>query len=88
MKTYTYQIGDGPGDDITKLIHSEQVYADSLGEAVDKAKAITRLRPVHKDETTVCLLLREGTEPLWMHTVEEIRAGDEHMAVAGRAGTS
>ena len=41
MKTYTYQIGQGPGDGITKLAHAEKVYADSLGEAVDKAKAIT-----------------------------------------------
>ena len=88
MKTYIYQIGQGSGDGITKLSHSEQVYADSLGEAVDKAKAITRLRPEHKDETTVCLLLGEGTDALWTHTAAEIRAGEERLAVEGRDGTS
>ncbi|MDX7951565.1 hypothetical protein P7D22_10335 [Lichenihabitans sp. Uapishka_5] len=88
MKTYTYQIGEGPGDDITKLIHAEQVYADSLGEAVDKAKAITRARPARANETTVCLVLGENTEPVWFHTTDEIRAGDERLAVEGRDGVS
>ena len=88
MKTYTYQIGQSSGDGMTKLIHSEQVYADSLGEAVDKAKAITRLRPEHKDETTVCLLLGESTDALWTHTAVEIRAGEERLAVEGRDGAT
>lgn len=88
MKTYTYQIGGGPDDDIVKLTHSEPVYADSLGEAVDKAKAITRLRPVHENETTVCLLLGDASQPLWMQTAAGIRAGEDRLAVEGRDGAS
>ena len=88
MKVYTYQIGRGPDDAVTKPAHSEKVYADSLGLAIDKAKAITRLRPVRNEETTVCLLLDEGAEPLWVHTADEIRVGDERLAVAGRDGVT
>lgn len=36
-----HQIGGGTGDDITDLIHTEAIYADGLGEAINKAKAVT-----------------------------------------------
>ena len=75
MKTYTYQIGEGPGNDITKLTHSEKVHADGLGEAIDKAKAITNLRPVHANENTVCLLLGDQTEPAWIRSIKDVRKG-------------
>ena len=75
MKTYTYQIGEGPGDDITKLTYSEEVQADGLGEAIDKAKAITMLRSFHAAESTVCLLDGAGTEPVWIRTVAQVRNG-------------
>ena len=42
MRAYTYQVGEGVGDVIKTPIHSESVTADSLGEAIIKAKAITR----------------------------------------------
>ena len=67
MKTYTYQIGEGPGDDITKLMYVEEILADGLSDAVDKAKAITRLRPDHVNETTACVS--------WIKSVAHIRAG-------------
>ena len=36
VKAYTYQIGDGTGDSMPARVHSEAVYADSLGEAIDR----------------------------------------------------
>ena len=66
MRAYTYQIGGGTGEDITALVHSEAIYADSLGEAIDKAKAVTNARLVHADENTVCLLdeMNADAEPV------------------------
>lgn len=74
MKTYTYQIGDGAGDAMKTPAHSESLYADSLGEAIDKAKAITNLRPPHKKETTVRIVESAADEyPLWASTVQDVR---------------
>ncbi len=73
MKLYTYQIGGGTGDDITTLAYSEEVRADGLGEAIDKAKAITNLRPASDRENTVCLLDEEGGEPVWIRPIDEVR---------------
>ncbi len=39
MRAYTYQVGEGFGDTMSTTVHSESVTADSLGEAIDKAKA-------------------------------------------------
>lgn len=74
MKVYTYQIGEGNGDGMPVPSHSEAVYADSLGEAIDKAKAITHLRPVHDKETSVRIVESAANEyPLWAASVEEVR---------------
>ena len=75
MKSYTYQIGEGLDDGLTKVAYSEAVMADGLQDAVDKAKAITRLRPAHANETMVCVLAPGGTTPSWTRTVEEIQEG-------------
>lgn len=76
MRAYTYQIGGGTGDDITNMIHSEAIFADSLGEAIDKAKAVTSARPVHADENTVCLLdeMSAEAEPIWIRPIRSVRS--------------
>ncbi len=76
MRSYTYQIGGGTDDDITTLVHAEAVFADSLGEAIDKAKAITNARPVRPEETTVCLLdeMNAEAEPVWIRPIGDVRA--------------
>ncbi len=75
MKAYTYQIGDG--DNATmKPSYSEAVFADSLGEAIDKAKAITNLRPHHEKERLVRIVEDTADEyPLWTSSVHDIRNG-------------
>ncbi len=75
MKAYTYQIGGGTGNAISKLSHSEALYADSLEEAIDKAKAITNARPVRADENTVCLLneMNAEAEPVWIRPIKDVR---------------
>ncbi len=76
MRAYTYQIGSGTGEQITTLTHSEAIYADSLGEAIDKAKAVTNARTAHHDENTVSLLdeANAEAEPVWVRPVEDVRA--------------
>ncbi len=74
MRAYTYQAGEGVGDVMSNTIHSESVTADSLGEAIDKAKAITRLRPRHAKETVVRLVEDAADEyPLWASSAEKVR---------------
>ena len=74
MKTYTYQIGDGVDDTMPSPTYSESVYADSLGEAIDKAKAITNLRPPHAKESTVRLVESAADEyALWASPVDAVR---------------
>ncbi len=76
MKAYTYQIGDGTGDSMPTPAHSEAVYADSLGEAIDKAKAITNLRPhVDKEKMVRIVEDKEDEYPLWSSSVTAIRNG-------------
>ena len=76
MKAYTYQIGNGTGDSMPLPSHSEAVYADSLGEAIDKAKAITNLRPRHDSETMVRIVEdKEDEYPLWSSSVTAVRNG-------------
>ncbi|WP_131113082.1 hypothetical protein [Lichenihabitans psoromatis] len=76
MRAYTYQIGGGTGSDITTLIHSEAIFADSLLEAIDKAKAVTNARPVSDAEDTVCLLdeMNAEAEPVWIRPIKDVRA--------------
>ena len=74
MKAYTYQAGEGVGDVITTPVHSESVTADSLGEAIIKAKAITKLRPPHPKEAVVRLVESAADEyPLWASSAEDVR---------------
>ena len=76
MKTYTYQIGDGENDTIATPAHSEALYADSLGEAIDKAKAITNLRSPHDKENTVRIVENGADEhPVWASSVAHVREG-------------
>lgn len=76
MRAYTYQIGAGVGDQMPSPSHAEALFADSLGEAIDKAKAVTRLRAPHANETDVRIVETGGDEfPVWASTVEAIRAG-------------
>ena len=76
MKAYTYQIGEGADDKMSKPSYSEAVYADSLGEAIDKAKAITNLRPHHKNEDMVRIVEDTADEyPLWASSAQDIRNG-------------
>ena len=75
MKAYTYQIGDAVGDGMTPA-YSEAVYADSLGEAIDKAKAITNLRPHHENEKMVRIVEDTADQyPLWASSVKDVRNG-------------
>ncbi len=74
MRAYTYQVGEGVGDVIKTPVHSESVTADSLGEAIIKAKAITRLRPPHESETVVRLVQDAADEyPLWASSAADVR---------------
>lgn len=76
MKAYTYQIGEGADDKMSKPAYSESVYADSLGEAIDKAKAITNLRPLHKNENVVRIVEDTADEyPLWTSSAQDICNG-------------
>ena len=76
MKAYTYQIGEGADDEMSKPSYSEAVYADSLGEAIDKAKAITNLRPHHEKEMMVRIVEDSADEyPLWTSSAQDIRNG-------------
>ena len=76
MKAYTYQIGQGTGAAITHLAHSESIFADSLLEAIDKAKAITNTRPPHAAETTVRIVESDAdTATAWVRPIGDVRAG-------------
>ena len=74
MKAYTYQIGQGADGVMAEPKHAESLYADSLGEAIDKAKAITNLRPPHVDETIVSIVENAADAyALWSKPVSEVR---------------
>lgn len=74
MRGYTYQIGEGTGDAISTTLHSESIIADSLGEAIDKARSITRLRNPNAAETVVRIVQDADDEyPLWSSSVENVR---------------
>ena len=76
MKVYTYQVGDGAGSEIKTVAHSETLYADSFGEAIDKAKALTNTRPAHVEETVVRIVeSNEGAKVLWARPIEDVRKG-------------
>lgn len=76
MKAYTYQIGDGDGDTMSAPTHSESVFADSLGEAILKAKAITNHRALHDKESRVRIVENASDEfPLWASSVADVRNG-------------
>ena len=74
MRAYTYQAGEGVGDMITTPVHSESITSDSLGEAIEKAKVITKLRPPHDKETVVRIVQDAADEyPLWASSAEDAR---------------
>ena len=76
MKAYTYQIGSGEGDAMAAPAHSESLFADSLGEAILKAKAITNHRPVHDGESQVRIVEGDPDQyPVWASSVEDVRNG-------------
>ena len=76
MKAYTYQIGDGNGETMPAPTHSESLFADSLGEAILKAKAITNHRPLHDRESRVRIVENAADEyPLWASSAEDVRNG-------------
>ena len=56
--------------------HSESLFADSLGEAILKAKAITNHRPLHDRESRVRIVENAADEyPLWASSAEDVRNG-------------
>ena len=75
MKAYTYQIGKGSDDEMENVVFAKEMFADSLGEAVDKAKATTRTRPKHANEDMVHV--RDEAQPdnqvVWARSAEDIR---------------
>lgn len=75
MKVYTFQIGDGNGQDIEAVLHAETLGADNLVQAIAKAKAITNARPWRKDENTVRLFeeLEGDSQIMWFRPVEIVR---------------
>lgn len=73
MKAYTYQIG-AAGSDTVEPSYSQALFADSLGEAIDKAKAITKRRPAHPNETTVRIVEKGADEyPMWVSSAADVR---------------
>lgn len=76
MKTYTYQIGNGAEAAMQTTLHSESLYADSLGEAIDKAKSITNHRS-HRDDENIVRVVENAADqyPLWASSVEAVRNG-------------
>ena len=56
--------------------HSEALFADSLGEAINKAKAITNRRALHDHESHV-RIIEDGADqlPVWASTVDIVRKG-------------
>ncbi len=76
MKAYTYQIGEGHDDVMPMPNHSESLFADSLGDAILQAKAITNHRPHHDHESRVRIVEDAADEyPLWASSVEDVRQG-------------
>ncbi len=74
MKAYTFQIGNGVDGEIAKPAYSERLYADSLIEAIDRAKAIVNTRAVHEHEDTVRLIDDEAElNVAWTRPIEEVR---------------
>lgn len=75
MKAYTYQIGKSSGVDMESIAFSQELLADSLGEAIDKAKAMTRARPVHANEDTIHILdeVQPEQQIVWARSAEDIR---------------
>ena len=75
LKAYTFHIGKGSGEAMETVAFSQELFADSLGEAVDKARALTRARLPHADEDTVHILdeTRLEEQMLWSRSAEEIR---------------
>ena len=76
MKAYICQIGDEVDGHIAKPAYSEKLYADSLGEAIDEARAIVHNRHVHQHENTVRLMDDESDPSVvWTRPTEEVRKG-------------
>ena len=74
MKAYTCQIGHEVDGEIAKPVYSEKLYADSLIEAIDRAKAIVNTRPVHAHENTVRLMDDEAElNVAWTRPIENVR---------------
>ncbi len=74
MKAYTCQIGDEVDGKIAKPTYSEKLYAYSLIEAIDRAKAIVITRPVHEHETTVRLMDGDDQQTVeWTRPTQDVR---------------
>jgi len=74
MKIYTLQIGDGDGQTISAISHSETLTADDLFEAIDQAKTIIRSRNDSDCENTVQLLKETGGDSIavWVRSVNAV----------------
>jgi len=74
MKAYTCQIGNEVDGEIANPAYAERLYADSLIEAIDRAKAIVNTRPVHEHESTVRLMDDEAESNVaWTRPIEDVR---------------
>ena len=74
MKAYTCQIGNEIDGKMAKPTYSEQLFAYSLIEAIDRAKAIVNTRPVHENENTVRLMDGDDQTTIeWTRLTEEVR---------------
>ena len=76
VKAYIYQIGKGSGDDMRKVAFSQELLADSLDEAIDKARAMTRTRPPDANEDTVHILdaSQSDQQIIWARSAKDIRS--------------
>ena len=76
MKAYTCQIGNEIDGEIATPAYSEKLYAYSLIEAIDRAKAIVNTRPVHEHENVVRLMDDEAElNVAWARPIEDVRNG-------------
>ena len=76
MKAYTCQIGNEIDGEIAKPAYSEKLYAYSLIEAIDRAKAIVNTRPVHAHENVVRLMDDDAAlNVAWARQIEDVRKG-------------
>lgn len=75
MRIFTYQIGDGDGQTIAALVHSETLSASNLDDAIAQAQSITKSRAASETENTVRLLEEFGDDSraMWVRPVKAVR---------------